>query len=291
MTTHTFSIIIPCFNEVGAIAETIHAIQTVLADFPKDCYQLIIVNDGSTDGTGKILEPIAGQEQNITVINHHQNQGYGAALKTGLKASTTDYILITDADGTYPIDRIPDFVNMATTADMVVGSRTGMDVTYPFIRKLPKIFLKHYASWIANRNIPDINSGMRIFKREIAEQFVNILPDTFSFTTTITLAMMTNKYHVIYEPINYYHRIGKSKIRPIHDTLNFVLLIMRTGSYFAPLRVFGPFAFLLLLMGLLSLCYDIFWEHNITDKTMMFFMFGMNTGMFALLADMLHKKT
>src|SRR5690606_20574133 len=103
-------------------------------------------------------------------------------------------IVITDADGTYPNERIPDLVRLVADADMVVGSRTGSNVTYSKLRKIPKWFLQRFAQWMARQPIPDINSGLRVFRKSIAERFLNILPDTFSFTTTITLAMLTNRF-------------------------------------------------------------------------------------------------
>ena len=198
--------------------------------------------------------------------------------------------MITDADGTYPNARIKDLLAYMDQYDMVVGSRTADDVEYSTLRKLPKFFLRHYASWIAGRNIPDLNSGLRVFRRSLAEKFLGLLPDGFSFTTTITLAHLTNQYTVHYEPIGYARRIGKSKIQPIRDTLRFLQLIIRLGVYFAPLKVFGPFAVIQLIAFSISICYDVFVLQNITDKSVMLLMFGMNTAFFALLADMIDKR-
>lgn len=176
---------------------------------------------------------------------------------------------------------------------MVVGARTGDDVTYPLIRKIPKTFLKAYASWIARQPIPDINSGLRVFRRDLAEQYLHFLPGGFSFTTTITLAMLTSYRRVLFVPIDYHPRIGKSKIKPVRDTLNFVQLIARTGMYFAPVRVLLPIIGLSALGTFLSLCYDMFAldEPNLTDKTVTLFMLTLNSAMFALLADMIDKRS
>ncbi|MDH3601554.1 MAG: glycosyltransferase family 2 protein, partial [Candidatus Tectomicrobia bacterium] len=164
------------------------------------------------------------------------------------------------------------------------------DVTYSKIRMIPKAFLRRFACWIAQQNIPDINSGMRVFRKSSAERYMNILPDGFSFTTTLTLAMLTNYYDVRYVPINYAPRLGKSKIHPIMDTLKFFQLIIRTGTYFAPIRVFSPLIVLLSIAFLISLNYDLVVGKNLTDKTVIFLMFTINTTIFTLLADMIDKR-
>ena len=155
---------------------------------------------------------------------------------------------------------------------------------------IPKVFLTIWVSWIARQKVPDINSGMRVFRKQVVERFVRILPDTFSFTTTLTLAMLTNYRPVKFVPINYSERVGRSKIKPIRDTLRFIVLIVRTGMYFAPMRALAPIVLALGLATLGSLIYD-FWLGNLTDKTVILAMFTLNTGIFALLADMIDKRS
>ena len=174
---------------------------------------------------------------------------------------------------------------------MVVGARIGDDVQYPLIRKIPKVFMRSYAMWITRQDIPDLNSGMRVFRRSVVERFFNVLPDGFSFTTTITLAMMTNRYRVVFVPIGYSARIGKSKIKPIRDTLRFLQLILRTGMYFAPLRVYGPVLWVIFILFLGSLSYDVFVLRDLTEKTLLLMMLFITSTMFALLADMLDKRS
>jgi glycosyltransferase involved in cell wall biosynthesis len=286
---YRFSLIVPCFNEEGAIARTITELRNSLAHIEQ--YELVIVNDGSTDRTGEILAQVAADDPNLRVVTHVMNRGYGAALKTGIRNSRAELIAITDADGTYPNHRLLELVVEAESADMAVGARIAADVTYPLIRRIPKIFLNAYATWIARQPIPDLNSGMRVFRRTIAERFFNILPDGFSFTTTITLAMLTNRYVVKYVPIGYAHRIGKSKIKPIKDTLRFFQLILRTGMYFAPLRIFSPLLVIFFLGFSASLCWDVFVRHDLREMTMLLMMLLINTTMFALLADMIDKRS
>ena len=284
-----FSIVVPCYNEQDAIAQTIEAIRNALPD--KNSYELIFVNDGSTDETGLVLETELKKDGNFRIVTHNKNRGYGAALKTGIRLAQADLIAITDADGTYPSERIGDLVEAIKDADMVIGSRTGESVLYPLHRRFPKAFLCRYANWVTGTNIPDLNSGQRVFRKEQIKRFMRFLPDTFSFTSTITIAFLTNNLTVKYIPINYNDRIGKSKISPIRDTLRLIQLLVRTGMYFSPIKVFSPVVGFLALSFLISLSYDIFLIKNLTDKTVMLLLFTLNSGMFTLLADMIDKRS
>jgi glycosyltransferase involved in cell wall biosynthesis len=284
-----FTIIVPCYNEEKGIGKTISELRKSLEAVTD--YELLIVNDGSTDRTGEALDALKKADPSLRVVTHRRNRGYGAALKTGIRNSTSELLVITDADGTYPNHRIPELVDAAEEVDMVVGARIADDVEYPLIRKIPKAFLRWYAIWIAQHDIPDLNSGMRVFRRSLVERFFNILPDGFSFTTTITLAMLTNRYNVQYVPIGYKTRIGKSKIKPVRDTLRFFQLILRTGMYFAPLRVFSPVLVITFIGFIVSLGYDVFIRDDLTEKTLILMILFINSTMFALLADMIDKRS
>jgi glycosyltransferase involved in cell wall biosynthesis len=246
------SIIIPIYNEEDSINSTILQISDVIA-FSKNI-EVILVNDGSTDKTEKILTDIENNNNQVSIIvlHHQQNQGYGSSLKTGIRAAQYEHIAITDADGTYPNNRIMEFYNLAVEKDlgMLVGARLGDNVQIPLIRRPAKWLLNKFANYLTGNEILDLNSGFRIMKKEILNKYIKLLPDGFSFTTTITLVMMTNSYNVEYETINYLARSGKSKIRPIYDTLNFFQLIIRTILYFNPLKIFIPLSLLLLIVGL-----------------------------------------
>lgn len=281
-----FSIILPVYNEEDGINATLDRLQQTLKDIDST-YEIIAVNDGSTDNSSKVLNA----RTDIRVIQHRRNRGYGAALKTGIRHAQYPLIVITDADGTYPNERIPELVALARQADMVVGARIGANVSYSTIRKIPKWFLVRFAQWMTGCKIPDLNSGLRVFRKSVVERFLKILPDTFSFTTTITVAMLSNNYIVHYEPIDFHHRVGKSKIKPIRDTLRFVQLILRTGMYFAPLRVFLPIAALFFGGFLTTLFQDIFIRNDLTERTLILFVTTTQVTMFALLADMLDKRT
>lgn len=285
----SFSIIIPCYNEELGIENTIIELRSAIPEDPS--YQIVIVNDGSMDGTAEKLKTVEEKYKNIKVVHHARNRGYGAALKTGIRNTDSNLIAIIDADGTYPAERMAELVQACRSNDMVVGARTGDNVTYSKLRAFPKFFLRRWMSWIAGRDIPDINSGMRVFKKDVAERFFNILPDGFSFTVTITLAMLTNYRPTLFIPIEYKERLGKSKIKPVKDTLRFIMLILRTGTYFAPIRMFFPIISVLAVFTAISLIYDIFIIGNLGDKSVLMLLFTMNTGMFALLADMIDKRS
>lgn len=282
-----FTIVLPCFNERGAVADTIAQLRTLLAtDLP---YEIVAVNDGSSDGSGEILNQLAGCGPRLRVLHHDRNRGYGAALKTGIRGARGRFIAITDADGTYPNERLPELVLRCRDVDMVVGARVGADVAYSRLRALPKAVLRFWVSWIAGRNVPDINSGMRVFRRDAAEPFIGIFPDGFSFTITITLAMLTTYRSVEFVPVGYRRRVGRSKIQPIRDTLRFAGIILRTGIYFAPLRAFAPVILALGTLAAASLARDVF-RGDLTEATLLLFLFTMNAGMFTLLADMIDKR-
>jgi glycosyltransferase involved in cell wall biosynthesis len=210
--------------------------------------ELIVIDDGSQDKTAAIAAEVDG----VKVLRHRSNCGYGASLKTGIRYARYPLICITDADGTYPNERIPDLLKgiLQRGADMVVGARVSENVTIPLVRRPAKWMIRQLSQIISNEKIPDINSGLRIFKRSVALRFFSILPSTFSFTITITLAMVTNGYRVEYVPVDYFHRVGRSKIKPIRDTINFVNLILRMALYFAPIKIFMPMSFTLFILGL-----------------------------------------
>jgi glycosyltransferase involved in cell wall biosynthesis len=245
------SVIFPVFNEEGAVAAEIQNIRQVLQS-RGIAHELIVVDDGSGDRSGE-RAAAAG----ATVITHVENRGYGAAIKTGMAAAHYDTIVITDADGTYPADQIPELLAQLKTADMVVGARTGDDVHIPLVRRPAKWVLTWVATRVAGRTIPDLNSGLRAFRRECAQQYHSILSNRFSFTSTITLALLADDYRVVYHPISYHKRIGKSKITPWHF-MDFLMLVLRLAVLFQPLRVFLPLALAFGGLGVLKTIYDIF---------------------------------
>ena len=231
------SVVIPCFNEALGVKKTLDEIFQVLEEMTD--FEIIAVDDGSSDETFSLLQEIASRSTRLKVLQNKTNKGYGASLKKGILAAKGEIIVITDTDGTYPASFIPHLLSKAKECDMVVGSRTGNNVNVPWLRRPAKWALLNYARWMARADIKDLNSGLRAFRKKDALRFFPLLPEGFSFTSTITLAMHVNGMQVSYLPINYRKRIGKSSIRPIRDTLAFFSLVLRTTMYFRPLQVFG----------------------------------------------------
>jgi len=284
----SLSIIIPVYNEEKNIKKTIYKIDTILKKSDLKNYEIIVVDDCSNDSTNQTLKQ---SKINFNLIEHERNMGYGASIKSGIKKSKYNVIAITDADGTYPIEEIPEMYKKIKDFDMVVGSRTGKSVKIPFIRKPAKWFIGKLANYLAGFKIPDINSGLRLFKKEDALRFFKILPNGFSFTTTITLAMLTNDMQIKYIPINYMKRKGKSKIRPIRDTLNFIQLIIRTVMYFNPLKMFVPVSLILLLISLIVFIYSYLALPKILDTTVaILFISSIQILAIGMLADMINKR-
>jgi len=232
------SVIIPCFNEERMIAETVRGVLTVMKETER-AFEVLVVDDGSQDGSTHSLQTLIGTP-NLRLIRNGENRGYGYSLKRAVAEARHELIAIIDADGTYPIERLAELIDAMKSADMVVGARTGASVHIPMLRRPAKFALRKLAEYLAGRRIPDLNSGMRVMKRSLVRRFLRLLPDGFSFTTTITLALLTHGHEVRYIPINYATRVGKSSIRPIRDTLLFFNLIVRTTLYFRPLKIFAP---------------------------------------------------
>jgi len=244
------SVVIPAYNEENGVGPQVKSIRQVLNSHGI-AHEIIVVDDGSQDRTAQ-----EAVQAGARVLRHLNNRGYGASLKTGIMAAKHEAIAITDADGTYPADQIPTMLDKLGTADMVVGARTGEKVNIPWIRKPGKLVLGWLANRIAGQRIPDLNSGLRVFWRECAAQYFPVLSNKFSFTTTITLALLADDYHVIYHRINYLRRIGKSKIMPRHF-LDFTILVLRMAMLFQPLKVFVPIACSSGLIGVIKVAFDI----------------------------------
>ena len=243
------SVVIPCFNEALGVNKTLNEIFDVF-NSQKD-FEVIIIDDGSTDETLAQLHKIALERPRLKILQNNTNKGYGASLKKGILAAKGDFVVITDADGTYPSEEIPNLLDLLETCDMSVGARIGPDVNIPLIRRPAKWVLLCYARWMARADIKDLNSGLRAFRKADALQFFHLLPQGFSFTSTITLAMHIDGLNVIYHPIDYRKRLGKSSIRPIRDTLAFFTLVLKTTMYFRPLQVFGSLSVFFLVTSLL----------------------------------------
>lgn len=271
-----FTIVIPAYNEEAGIGQQIDAVFEALEGYGAP-FAVIVVDDGSTDGTR-----VAAGRRPVQIVAQPQNRGYGAALKAGIARASTELVVIIDADGTYPAESIPALLREARDADMVVGARMNLE-NVPFSRRPAKALLTRLASYLAESDIPDLNSGLRVVRKSIVNRYEHILPAGFSFTTTITLAMLCNAYAVRFMPIAYRKRVGKSKIRPA-DAVQFLILVVRTVTLFNPLRVFLPLGLIPFVCGLAKLVYDLAgW--NVSDGAIMGMLSGLIIWSVGILAD------
>lgn len=241
----TLSVIVPVYNEEQGIGRTLDELQAVLGEVEGFTATVVCVDDGSRDGTAEIL----ARRPDIQVITHAVNRGYGAALRTGLDSVGSDWIFITDADGTYPVGDLPRLLEATEQAGtaMVVGAREGPGISQRPMHRMARWILKKMVHALTGVMVPDLNSGMRVFRRDVYEAFRHLLPFGFSFTSTITVSCLYSNFGVRYVPIHYAHRIGHSHIRPVQDFFGFAMLILRVATYFEPLKFFLPLSLLVLL--------------------------------------------
>jgi glycosyltransferase involved in cell wall biosynthesis len=228
------SVVIPALNEERGIAATVTDVTSVLVAARLVPFEIIVVDDGSTDATAK-----AATEAGARIVRHPHNVGYGRSLKKGIDAATYDMIAICDADGTYPAAAIPELVRLYNEGfDMAVGQRQGPHYRQSALKMPLRALLRFLVEWTAGRRIPDINSGLRVFSRAAAMKYFPHLCDTFSFTTSMTLAyMMTNRF-VTYHKIDYFERTGRSKVRLLRDSLKTLQYIIEAIVYYNPLKIF-----------------------------------------------------
>lgn len=271
------SVVIPAYNEGAHVAAQVRDVERVLRATGWT-YEILVVDDGSRDQTAAEADTTGAR-----VLRRRKNRGYGAALKLGIRRAAHPYILITDADGTYPVEAIPAMLAAAHRNAMVVGARTGQTVKIPLVRRPAKAFIRWLASYLSGHEIPDINSGLRLMRKDLVTRFEHLLPDGFSFTTTITLASLCNGYAVEYQPIDYHARLGESKIRPRH-AYDFTLLVLRVITYFNPLKIFIPVGAWLAVAGLGKLAYDIV-KDNLSESAVLALLGALIIWCVGLLAD------
>lgn len=283
MNISAVSVVVPCYNERAGIGPLLDELDAKLQETGVQ-FQYVVVDDGSTDGSGEIPP-----RDKLLVVRHEVNRGYGAALKTGIRNAAHDWILIIDADGTYPVDRIPELVKEAEHCDMAVGARIGQNVSHSIVRRAAKWPIHRLADYLVNRRIPDLNSGLRMFKKELAMRYIRLLPDGFSFTSTITLAMMADGWRVRYTTIDYYKREGRSKVKPIKDAINYFTLVMRMILFFNPLKIFLPLSFALFTAFLASLGYDL-WQRNLNEATLILMVGFLQMTLLGFLADLVNRR-
>jgi len=279
------SIVVPVYNEREAAEQVIRSIK----DNTRAPHEIVAVDDGSDDGTARILEGLE-KDGLIKLVRHDENRGYGAALKSGITAAAAEKVAITDGDGSYPSDRFDELSDLAEEYDMVVGARTTGIREEPFLRTLVKGFIIRMLKVLADLEVPDLNSGLRVMKRSQVMRYFHLLPDGISFTSTITLILLSEARPVEFVPVNYYQRKGSSKLRPVRDTLGIVILILRTFLYFNPLKVFVPAAAVLFVLALLVGVGSMLTGRFMDVTTVVILLAAVQVFVLGLLADLVAKR-
>lgn len=249
------SVIIPAYNEEKSINDTINEIEKVLKknNLYKDS-EIIVVDDGSTDNTGNIAS-----KKGVTVISNPTNMGYGYSLKKGIEKAKNKTIVITDADMTYPFSSVPKMLKEKKKGyDLVVGARCGKYYKQSIFKSILRRLLRRTVEFTTGKKIKDINSGLRIFDKSTVIKFFPKLCDTFSFTTTQTLAYFMNSLSVCYIDIDYRKRVGKSKIRLIRDSLILSKYVIESCIYYNPLKIFSSLSFICIILSIIAFIFSHF---------------------------------
>ncbi len=235
------TVIVPAYNEGEVIGSVVEGIRRILPGA-----ELIVVNDGSDDGTGQ-----AAEKAGARVLSHQYNLGYGASLKTGVAASRRDYVLFCDGDGQHDPADLVRLVERAGDYDMVVGSRD-RNSHFSLARRPGKFILNQFARFLLKQRIPDLNSGLRIVRRDVINKYIHLMPEGFSFSTTSTFALLKSRYRIGYVPITVRKRTGKSTVRQGKHGFETIMLMLRLTVLFEPLRVFLPVSLVLFLLAVAS---------------------------------------
>ena len=278
--TIDFSVIIPAYNEELVIGPVIKRLVTHLDNLNRT-YEVLVVSDGSTDETNRVVK---GFESPVRLIELPYNIGNGAAIKTGIRRAHGEIIICMDADGQHRPEDVERFLKDCERFDMVVGARSKGSQA-GIHRSVANSVYNLFASYVTGRRIEDLTSGFRAMKTNVAKRFVGLLPNGFSYPTTITLSMMRSGYSVKYIPIDTEQRVGKSKIRIFSDGPKFLLVIMKICMLFSPLKIFLPVSSFLFLMGISYYGYTFFAEHRFTNMSMLLFSTSMIVFMMGLIAE------
>ncbi|MGT2434892.1 glycosyltransferase family 2 protein [Bradyrhizobium betae] len=284
------SVVIPALNEERGISETVKNIAAVLTTANLIPFEIIVVDDGSKDATGRLAS-----EAGAKVLRHPHNVGYGRSLKKGIEAASHDMIAICDADSTYPAAAIPDLVRLYQDGfDMAVGERHGPHYRQSALKMPLRALLRFLVEWTAGRRIPDINSGLRVFGRTTAMEYFPHLCDTFSFTTSMTLAYMMTRRFVTYHKIDYFERTGSSKVRLFRDSLKTLQYIVEAIVYYNPLKIFLLTSLICIAvataMMLVSLSFSIVTGIMLSIGTAMVSVIMLGIGMLAVLLKQIMDK-
>jgi glycosyltransferase involved in cell wall biosynthesis len=277
------TVVLPVYNEAGHVITEIDRIRAALDASPYS-YEILVVDDGSDDGSTDELAQIEG----IELIRFARNRGSGSARRAGTKAARGRVVVWTDADMTYPNERIPELVKELEGYDQVVGARTSEQGTRKLVRVPTKWFIRKLAAYLAETDIPDLNSGLRAFRADVARQYLHLLPSGFSCVTTITMAFLANGYSVKYVPIDYAPRAGTSKFHWWRDTRRYLTQVVRLALSYDPLRIFLPASVALFAVGAGKVVFDwIAKDFHITTNTVVLLFAAFQLTAIGLLADLI----
>lgn len=278
------SIVLPCYNEEEAVAIVIDDIRRAM-DATSYHYEIIVVDDASTDKTAEIAK-----DKGVRVIKQPVNRGSGASRKMGTRNARGEIIVMLDADGTYTAADIPRMLELFPDWDQVNGARTSEEGTMKMLRVPAKWFIRQLAIYLSGTHIPDLNTGLKAFKRDIMMKYLWVMPEGFSCVTTMTLAFLCNGHSVTWIPSAYHKRIGVSKFHPIKDTSKYASTVVRMVMYFNPLRVFMPVSIILFLLGLILGCKNYFFNplsHSLQEGEIIIILGSVLIGCIGLLADLI----
>ncbi len=284
------TIVLPCYNEEGHVVAEVERICAAM-DASEYDYEVVAYDDASTDGTLAALEGAAPRFPKLRIVHFQRNGGSGTVRRIGTRQARGKVVVWTDADMTYPNERIPELVRALDTEpfiDQVVGARTTEEGSHKFLRVPAKWLIRKLAEILTNSKIPDLNSGLRAFRREVALPYLRLLPPGFSCVTTITIAFLSNQHDVLFIPIGYAKRAGKSKFKFVRDAYRYILQVLRMVMYFNPLKVLMPVALFLLTLGVAKGIFDqIIHPLLIAVNTVLIFVSGLIIATLALLADLI----
>nr|WP_260407749.1 glycosyltransferase family 2 protein [Planomonospora venezuelensis] len=280
----------PCYNEQDHVIDEVERICRAMDDSGYT-YELVAVDDCSTDQTLARLREAAPRFPNMRIRAFHRNGGSGTVRRIGTQEARGEIVVWTDADMTYPNERIPELVRILekdTAIDQVVGARTTEEGSHKFLRVPAKLVIRKIAEMLAGQRIPDLNSGLRAFRKSVARPYLRLLPPGFSCVTTITLSFLSNQHDVYYLPIEYSKRAGKSKFSFVSDAYRYILQVLRMVMYFNPLKVLMPPAIWLVGLGIAKGVYDnVKTPFYLANNTIIIFVTGLLIGSLALLADLI----
>ncbi|MFD6096084.1 glycosyltransferase family 2 protein [Nocardiopsis flavescens] len=284
------TIVLPCYNEEDHVVDEVKRICSAM-DASGYGYELLAVDDASSDATLERLREVAPLFPSMRVIAFGHNGGSGTVRRIGSQRARGEYVVWTDADMSYPNERIPELVAMLDAdpeTDQVVGARTQEMGSHKALRVPAKWIIRKIAEKLTNTRIPDLNSGLRVFRRDVARPYLRLLPPGFSCVTTITLAFLSNQHPVRYVPIEYAKRAGTSKFHFVTDAYRYILQVLRMVMYFNPLKVLMPPALTLLGLGAAKFVFDqVRNPLYMPNNTVMILMTGLIIAAIALLADLI----